>query len=304
MVQPAGRQRGVEGQRLTHTRAGSDDDHLTGMQPVGELVEVGEARRDAQRDTAPRRDGVDLVHRRLQEILERDVVLRGALLGDLVHLGLGAVDHLGDILPVGTGVAVLDDAGAGLHQPTQQRLLRDDLGVVAGVGRGGHRGDQRVQVRRTTDALELSCPLEFRGDRHRVGGLAFRVQGEDRLEDRLMGRTVEVAGADLLDDVGDRVLGQQHATEHRLLGGEVLRGLPTEVLGRDLVFPASPSGGGAAPAVIHNSHACQTSRNVRSHPTSNEYDPESGVGPGRPRRESPVSTSCSGQSLPIGWHRQ
>ena len=39
-------------------------------------------------------------------------------------------------------------------------------------------------------------------------------------------RPVEVGLAQDLDDVGDRVLGQQHAAEDRLLGVEVLRGQP------------------------------------------------------------------------------
>ena len=46
---PAGRggQRGVERQRLADTGTCRDDDHLAGVQAVGQLVEVGEARRDA-----------------------------------------------------------------------------------------------------------------------------------------------------------------------------------------------------------------------------------------------------------------
>ena len=34
---------------------------------------------------------------------------------------------------------------------------------------------------------------------------------------------VEVAGLEDLDDVGDGVLGEQHAAQHALLGGDVLR---------------------------------------------------------------------------------
>ena len=55
-----------------------------------------------------------------------DEVLGGAPLGDVVDLGLGAVDDLGDVGAVGAGVAVLHDAGAGLDEAAQQRLLRDD----------------------------------------------------------------------------------------------------------------------------------------------------------------------------------
>jgi hypothetical protein len=42
-------------------------------------------------------------------------------------------------------------------------------------------------------------------------------------------RAVEVGAAHDLDDVGDGVLGQQHAAEHRLLGRDVLRGSALEL---------------------------------------------------------------------------
>src|SRR5690606_14674405 len=49
------------------------------------------------------------------------------------------------------------------------------------------------------------------------------VEIDDRVVDRLVRRAVEVVAADLLDHVGDRVLGQQHAAQHAHLGGDVLR---------------------------------------------------------------------------------
>ena len=45
-----------------------------------------------------------------------------------------------------------------------------------------------------------------------------------------MGGAVEVARTHLLDDVGDRVLGEHHAAENGLLGRQILRWLPAEVL--------------------------------------------------------------------------
>ena len=73
---PAGRrrQRGVQRQRLPDTGPGRDDDHLPRMQTVGHLVEFGEPRRHAARDPALGGDGVDLVHRRLQQLFQRHEV--------------------------------------------------------------------------------------------------------------------------------------------------------------------------------------------------------------------------------------
>ena len=138
VVQPVRRgQRGVEGERLADRRPRGDDDHLAGVQAVGELVEVGEAGRDADHLAAAGADRLDLVERALHDRRQRQVVLGGPPVGDVVDLGLGGVD---DVVGVAVaGVAELDDPGAGLDQPAQDRRLAHDPRVVAGVGRGGHR---------------------------------------------------------------------------------------------------------------------------------------------------------------------
>ena len=111
-----------------------------------------------------------------------------------------------------------------------------DLGVVLGVGRGRHRLDQGVQVRGAADPGDLAAPGQLGGDRDRVGRLALGVEVEDRLVDGLVGGPVEVVALDDLDDIGDGVLGQQHAAEDGLFG--------VEVLGRD----ALEAGRAAVPA--------------------------------------------------------
>ena len=82
---------------------------------------------------------------------------------------------------------------------------------------------ERVQVGRATDAAQVAGVGERGRDRDGVGRLAAAVEVEDRVEDGRVRRPVEVAGAQDLDDVGDGVLGQQHAAEHGLLGRDVLR---------------------------------------------------------------------------------
>ena len=199
------------------------------MQTVGHLVEFGEAGRHAARDTAVGGDGVDLVHRRLQQILERDEVLGQPPIGDVVDLRLRAVDHLGHVGTLGAGVAVLHHPRSGLHQPAQQRLLGHDARVVARVGGGRHRRDQGVQIRCPADPAQHSAAVQFGGDRHRVGGLPAAVQVQDRVVDVLVRRTVEVAGPQPLQHIGDGVLAQQHPAQHRLLRGQILRRLTAEV---------------------------------------------------------------------------
>ena len=65
-----------------------------------------------------------------------------------------------------------------------------------------------------------------------VGRLALAVEVDHDVEDRLVGRAVEVGGTHDLDNVGDRVLAQQHAADDRLLGGDVLRRGALELAGR------------------------------------------------------------------------
>ena len=116
---------------------------------------------------------------------QRGVVLGRALVGDVVDLGLRAVDDVVDLALA--GVADLHDLGAGLDQPAQDRLLADDLGVVAGVG-----GD-RARWRRACGGTAPRRPgparraVQLGGDRDRVGRLAAAVEVEDRVVDRARG---------------------------------------------------------------------------------------------------------------------
>ena len=199
--------------------------------PFVRLVEVGEAGRHADHRAAAVGDRLDLVEGALHDVGEREVVLAGAALGDGVELGLGAVDDLVGLAAVGA-VAHLDDLGAGLDEAAQDGALAHDPGVVGGVGRRGDRRDQRVQVGRAADPGDLAALGQLGGDGDGVGGLAAAVEVEDRVVDGLVGRLVEVAGAQHLDDVGDRVLAQQHPAEDALLGGEVLRRGALERRGR------------------------------------------------------------------------
>ena len=79
-----------------------------------------------------------------------------------------------------------------------------------------------MQIWRPADPAEVPRVGERRGHGDRVGRLATPVQVKDRVEDRRMGRPVEVTGLEDLHDVGDGVLGQQHPAEYALLGGDVL----------------------------------------------------------------------------------
>jgi hypothetical protein len=191
------------------------------MQAVGQLVEVGEAGRHTGQTAVVGIDGLDLVERLGHQLAQRLIVLARTPVGDAVDLGLRTVDDVIDLALA--DIAELGDLGARVDEPAQDRLLADDLGVVAGVGRDRHAGDQVVQVRRAADAIEVAAALQLGHDGNRIGRLAPTVQVDDRVIDDLVGRTVEVDATDRLDDVGDGVLRQQHRAQHRLLGRVISR---------------------------------------------------------------------------------
>ncbi|SHU09395.1 Uncharacterised protein [Mycobacteroides abscessus subsp. abscessus] len=191
---PPGRrgQRRIERQRFTHTRPRRHDDHLPGVQPIGDLVQIGESRRHTLGDAAGRRDRIDLVHRGLQQLFQRHVVFRHPAVGDVVDLSLRPVHHLGHIGALGPRIAVLHHASSRLYQPAQQRLLRHDPGVVPRVGGGRHGGNQGVQIRRTAHPAQLPAPVQLGSHRHRIGGLTPAVEVEDGLVHALVIRAIEV----------------------------------------------------------------------------------------------------------------
>ena len=80
-----------------------------------------------------------------------------------------------------------------------------------------------MEVIGTAGAAELAGLGELVGDGDNVGGLAVRVQREQGLEDDLVLGDVEVDALDRLDDIGNSILRQEHATEGTLLGEHVVR---------------------------------------------------------------------------------
>src|SRR5690606_26461104 len=141
--------------------------------------------------------------------------------GDRVDLGLSVVDDVGRVaLPV---VAELHDARTGVDEAAQDRALRHDTRVVAGVRRSRHDRGERVQVVRATSATELASLDELVSDSDDVGWFTVRVQRQDRFEDELVFGDVEIGALKRLDHIGNGVFRQQHSAERTLLGEEVVR---------------------------------------------------------------------------------
>ena len=153
-----------------------------------------------------------------------------AHLGDLEDLPLGVAEQFVGRLDLVVGVA--EDFVAGVDQVADDRLLADDLGVVLDVGRRRGRVPQLGEVRVAADVLDvLLLPQPF-GQRDQVDRVGLVVEGEDALEDFLVGVEVEVFGADELDDVVDDDVVAEHAAEDAALGVAAVRG--GAVVGHDM----------------------------------------------------------------------
>ena len=90
-----------------------------------------------------------------------------------------------------------------------------------------------MQVDRSAHPSELPRPGQLVGHGERVRRLTAAIEIEDGVVDKLVSRTIEVRRAQYFDDIGDRVLGQQHAAEHALLRGDVLRRRAIQPAGHD-----------------------------------------------------------------------
>jgi hypothetical protein len=233
--------------RLSEGGARRDDDELPGVEAVGEVVEVGEPGGDTGHVAVFARRGLDLVGGRGERDGERNVVFGLDVAVHGVDLGLGVVHEVHDLALA--GVAHLHDARAGFDETTQHGLLGDDVGVVAGVRRGGNEARECVQVFRAARAAQLADLGELVGDGDDVGGLAVRIEGEHGVEDDLVLGDVEVGAAHDLDDVGHSVFAQQHSTECALLGQQVVRGSAVAP-GIGAPFARGTAGGVAAPLAV------------------------------------------------------
>ena len=121
--------------------------------------------------------------------------------------------------------------------------------VVAGVRRCRRRRLDAQQRGAPTDGVEQLGAAQLLGDGDRVDGLALAVQGHDRFVDVDVRGLVVVARLDVrLDGRGYRIAREQHRSEERLFGFEVVRRgaprpLPPRVIDRlDHAVPFLPPG--------------------------------------------------------------
>ena len=126
-----------------------------------EIVEILESRRHAGHNPTAGGDRVDLFQGAGHDCRQRQVILGGTTISDVVHRGLRAINNLIDIAI--TGVTHLNNASTSLDEPTQNRPLLDDQRVVGRIGRSRNRGDKGVEIRRTANPAQFADAGELSG---------------------------------------------------------------------------------------------------------------------------------------------
>ena len=217
--------------RFSHRRARADDVEGARLQAGEQFVEVVVAGGRAGDRVASLVVLLELIHRDVEQFLDRPGRVDHAILGDLEHLRLGQVDGLGDV--VGLGECQVGDLAGGVDQPAQQRGVHHDAGIVLGTRHRWRRVLQVVEPFDAADLVEQTVAAQFVGDRDHVDGSRRRVQRPDRVEDVLVRRAVEVADVQsgFADDT-DRVTAEQQGAEDRFLRLEVVRRNPPAAVGR------------------------------------------------------------------------
>ena len=116
-----------------------------------------------------------------------------------------------------------EDLVRGEDQVPEGRLLLDDPRVVLDVGRARHAVDERGDVGRAADLVELAGPPELFLQRDQIDGVAALGELDHLVEDAAVGVAEEIVGVDDLGGEVERVVVQQDRAEDGALRFEVVR---------------------------------------------------------------------------------
>ena len=139
--------------RLPHRRPCGNNYQILRLEPRGEFVESVVAGGDAGDQLSGVLQLLDGGHVRTRDAIERDEAFLDRPLGDFIDRFLGDVEHVRRL--AGRIERGAHDGVAHHDQPPQRRLLLDDVRVPFDVGDVRNAVDERRDVRRSADLLEL-----------------------------------------------------------------------------------------------------------------------------------------------------
>ena len=177
--------------RLAHSGAAGDDDQVRRIEPAAHLVEVGEARRQA--DEAGGGPLLEIRQGVRKDVAQGDETLLDGVLPQTQDRLLGPAQGL---LRHQTAVeAIAGDGAARLDQAPADRALLDDLDVVLEPTEIRQLQVETRQIGHAADRVESVLLLESRLDRPQVDFGVGLLHLEHRAVDGAIALGVEVLGA-------------------------------------------------------------------------------------------------------------
>ncbi len=163
---------------------------------------------------------LDGLEARLRELAQRHEPVAHLVVGDGEDRVLGLIeDDVGLFLRlVGRG----ENLVRGEDQVPEGRLLLDDPRVVLDVGRARHAVDQRGDVGRTADFVDLAGSPQLLLERHQIDGVAPLDELHHLVEDATVRVAEEIAGVDHLGGEVEGVVVKEDGAEDGPLRLEIV----------------------------------------------------------------------------------
>ena len=211
---------------LPDRRPRGDDDEIARLKAGRQLVEIGEPGRHAGDELLALVRALDRREARVRQLAHRHEPGAHAIFGDREDRLLGLVENQVRLLLrlVGRGQNLVGRE----DQIAKRRFLAHDARVVLDVGGVGQAVDERRDVGRAADFVELSRAGELFLERDEVDRVSPLAQLDHLLEDPAVRVAVEIARVQDLGGLVERVVVDEDGAEHGSLRLEVVRQRPID----------------------------------------------------------------------------
>ena len=206
---------------LAHRGPRGHDHEVGRLQPRGHLVEIGEAGGHAGDELLARVQLLDRLEARLRQVAQRDEAVAHLVVGDREDGVLGLVED--DVGVLFGFVRGRENLVRRENQVPERRLLFDDAGIVLDVGRARHAVDERRDVRRPADFVELARPAQLFLERHQIDRIAALGELHHLVEDAAVCVAEEIGRVDHLGGEIEGVVVEENRAQDGAFRFEIVR---------------------------------------------------------------------------------
>jgi len=191
------------------------------LESSSEFVQIGEPGGNADDFAAVLLDIVELLEELLEHLADGNEVATRSALRDIEDETLGSLDRF--VRFDSFVEAEANDFRSSADQSAQSRCALDDPSIVFNVDGARHHAEELSEVGDAAGIVEASGPFEFVDNRHEVGGYPPVVKVEQSLVDDTMAPAKEIVRSEEGSNPNDGVAIDEQATEHGLLGLDIVR---------------------------------------------------------------------------------